>query len=470
MVENLLPADVHLFQQLLKKNLGGLFSPNRPILIARAPGRLDVLGGVADTIHATVVQYPLEEGIIVAAQQRTDRRVLIRNLNLNKDHVLTVEYRIDDLVDAIQKGDWTIVRSPSASPEKSWCSRILAALAMTLSRITEKNDIRGINIALQSSLPYGAGLGASAAQLIALLLLLKEVYSLPGDLAELADTGHMIMRNILQEENGRAEFITILAGERDHLTIVQGQPLKIKATFALPRKLEFWAIDTGVRKTAEGHQLKDVLASLWIGYASLRKSPVDGESGMPGMGEFDKITREDWQRRLKKQVPYRCSGGEALQQHPELDNETAWIDPEKRYLPRNMIEFAIEEEMRVKAFIQLFGEGETELEESRLVEAGALLLDSHLHFSKVCAMVSPEAEWLVSALTAMGPAAGIYGARAMPWGASSSVVVLAQKGCMDALHNLVSRYTSYSGKTPHISNMSSSGAQALGVRTAYYQS
>src|ERR1700722_11251295 len=55
------------------------FAVRRPIWIARAPGRLDVMGGNVDYTGGMVLQSLLREALLVAVQPRTDG--LIRILN-----------------------------------------------------------------------------------------------------------------------------------------------------------------------------------------------------------------------------------------------------------------------------------------------------------------------------------------------------------------------------------------------------
>ena len=53
----------------------GLFEPGEPIAVARAPGRLDVMGGIADYSGSLVLERPIAEATW-AAVQRVERPVL----------------------------------------------------------------------------------------------------------------------------------------------------------------------------------------------------------------------------------------------------------------------------------------------------------------------------------------------------------------------------------------------------------
>ena len=46
-----------------------IFDPGLPITIARAPGRLDLMGGIADYSGSLVLQWPLREATMVAVQE-----------------------------------------------------------------------------------------------------------------------------------------------------------------------------------------------------------------------------------------------------------------------------------------------------------------------------------------------------------------------------------------------------------------
>src|SRR5919202_7048234 len=54
--------------------LHAFFSPELPLYIARAPGRLDVMGGIADYSGALVLELPLARATFAVAQRRSDPR------------------------------------------------------------------------------------------------------------------------------------------------------------------------------------------------------------------------------------------------------------------------------------------------------------------------------------------------------------------------------------------------------------
>src|SRR5215470_1463723 len=61
----------------------GLFHPATPIFIGRAPGRLDVMGGIADYSGALVLQWPIRQATRVALRPWSERRFSIVSIRGN---------------------------------------------------------------------------------------------------------------------------------------------------------------------------------------------------------------------------------------------------------------------------------------------------------------------------------------------------------------------------------------------------
>src|SRR5688572_14767962 len=59
----------------------GFFEANSPIAIARAPGRLDVMGGIADYSGALVLQRTIAEATFAAVQKCAEPRIDIVSLS-----------------------------------------------------------------------------------------------------------------------------------------------------------------------------------------------------------------------------------------------------------------------------------------------------------------------------------------------------------------------------------------------------
>src|SRR3954462_990816 len=70
----------------LRAELSADFPPGRPVRVSRAPGRLDVMGGIADYTGSMVCEYPLDRAAAVAVAPRDDRDLQVFSFNLLDEH------------------------------------------------------------------------------------------------------------------------------------------------------------------------------------------------------------------------------------------------------------------------------------------------------------------------------------------------------------------------------------------------
>ena len=78
------PDDLGQFVEMLRGRR--LVEPGAEIAIARAPGRLDVMGGIADYSGSHVLEFPIAEATFVALQPNDERRLNIITLLDDEPH------------------------------------------------------------------------------------------------------------------------------------------------------------------------------------------------------------------------------------------------------------------------------------------------------------------------------------------------------------------------------------------------
>src|SRR4051812_9918352 len=71
---------LHSLRQSSVAEARNLFDPDAELVIARAPGRLDVMGGIADYSGSLVLEMPIREATFVAAQRDPARQLKIVSL------------------------------------------------------------------------------------------------------------------------------------------------------------------------------------------------------------------------------------------------------------------------------------------------------------------------------------------------------------------------------------------------------
>ena len=111
------------------------FTEKTDLIITRAPGRLDVMGGIADYSGSLVLQLPIADATHVVLQQRTDRKLIIRSHSISpasESRVFTI-----DLAELEDSHGRTIDYSAARrlfSGASHWASYIVGAFVVLSSR------------------------------------------------------------------------------------------------------------------------------------------------------------------------------------------------------------------------------------------------------------------------------------------------------------------------------------------------
>ena len=139
------------------------FDGGAPITIARAPGRLDVMGGIADYSGALVLELPLEAACFCAAQSTRDAGVTVRSLAELGAQAREVTLPLDALAPNGALLDYDAARTVLASePSGRWAAYVLGALVV-LARERQVDVTHGVRMLIDSRVPLGKGVSSSAA-------------------------------------------------------------------------------------------------------------------------------------------------------------------------------------------------------------------------------------------------------------------------------------------------------------------
>src|SRR5438046_3083473 len=119
------PLDLEPVPTLLSRvrsELGAAFRPDRPdrpTRVSRAPGRLDVMGGIADYTGSLVCEATLDRAAAVALQARDDRELQVFSFNLYDEH-RPFTFRMP--LDALARHPADVLRREFAEPGRRWAA------------------------------------------------------------------------------------------------------------------------------------------------------------------------------------------------------------------------------------------------------------------------------------------------------------------------------------------------------------
>jgi L-arabinokinase len=455
------------------------FDRRRPLSLARAPGRLDVMGGIADYSGALVLEMPIAAATWVAAQANDEPAVVIESADIR---VLgegfgesTVTLPLAEIVPERPLSYAQARALLTADPRRAWAAYVAGAFVVL--HVELGLALRhGLRLAVWSEVPVGKGLSSSAALEVATLEVVAPMLGAALSDRDIALYAQKVENFIVGAPCGVMDQMTSARGRRDHLLELVCQPAEMIGQLKVPDDIEFIGVDSGIRHAVSGADYGTVRAAAFMGYRMITAAAgVQANGVSPGRvviddplfkGYLANVPAADWRGRYRAQLPEHMSGGEFLAYYQGTTDATTTVDPARRYPVRAATEHAIEENHRVHEFRALLA-GKTEVDEATRLRLGELMYASHASYS-ACGLGSDGTDRLVALVREAGPRSGFYGAKITGGGSGGTVAVLTERGKRDAVGRLADRYGRESGRGSAVYVGSSDGSRAFGVRTLVY--
>jgi galactokinase len=450
----------------------GFFDTDRPVYLARAPGRLDVMGGIADYSGALVLELPIAAATWVAAQPGAGAEIVIESVDagvaagesvvrLALSELLPERPLTYEQARALLTGD----------PRRAWAAYVAGALVVLHAELGKRLS-RGLRLLVWSEIPIGKGLSSSAALEVATLEVVAPLVGATLNDREVALLAQKVENHVVGAPCGVMDQMTSACGRRDHLLELVCQPAEVTGQLAVPHDVAFLGIDSGIRHAVSGADYGTVRAAAFMGYRMITAAAgVPARLLSPGRVAIDdtrfkgylaNVPAADWRTRYRAEIPEEMLGSAFLAAFEGTPDHTTTIQPARRYPVRAATEHAIEENGRVHAFRALLADKRSLDEETR-IRLGALMYASHASYS-ACGLGSDGTDRLVELVREAGASAGLYGAKITGGGCGGTVAVLAARDRQDAVAAVVERYGRASGHDAAVYTGSSDGARAFGVR------
>ncbi|MDZ7373798.1 MAG: GHMP kinase [candidate division KSB1 bacterium] len=447
--------ELHLF-------FPGFFHGEGPVLITRAPGRLDVMGGIADYSGSLVLELPLDRATFVAIQARTDRHLVVTSWNaVREGWQERVEWDLGELWTHSGPLSYQAFREKwGKDPGVRWVRYVLGGpLALARRGLIDPN-VRGANVAIRSTVPLGAGVSSSASLEVASLMAFCALWGVKLEPLQIALIAQEVENQAVGAPCGVMDQVTAVSGKRDQLLAILCQPAEVVDSIPVPEGLAFSGIDTGVKHSVAGDRYRNTRVATFMGrkiIGTLRRER--GEPDIPG-GYLCNLTPQEFTRKYRPFLPVRMAGSRFLAEYGDLEDPATDVDPDTVYAVRSRTEHPIRENHRVRQFMKLLQAGQTE---EAFVKAGRLMYASHWSYSRLCGLGAKEADFLVRAVRELGPEKGFYGAKITGGGAGGTVAILAKKESRHLVRRISERYASWVGHHPDIFWGSSHGAAWVGA-------
>jgi L-arabinokinase len=427
-----------------------LFAADRDVVVARAPGRLDVMGGIADYSGSLVLEWPLADATMVAAQ-RDAGRVLSDPPTVT---IVSAERAAHVPLPTLLSLEYADARAWFArDPAQHWSAYVAGAF-LVLAREAGGVFPDGVRILIASTVPEGKGVSSSAALEVAAMTAICAAYDVPLEARQLALLCQKVENLIAGAPCGVMDQMTAALGEAGHLLALLCQPAEVCGRLALPPHLALWGIDSGIRHAVGGAEYGTVRTAAFMGRRILEQLTGRQLDYLANMSPAEFCN-------LEPRVPERLTGGHFLDRYEGIGDPMTRLDPDRVYPVRPATAHPIYEHARVRAFAErLSSPGGSDPD--RAERLGMLMYESHSSYS-ACGLGSDGTDVIVDLVRGAGAKAGMYGAKITGGGSGGTVAILGRADADALVREIADRYARASGRAARVFSGSSSGAVACGV-------
>jgi galactokinase len=415
-------ADVKDFINLLTYLSDNLLNANTDLVVSRAPGRLDVMGGIADYSGSHVLEFPLAEATFAAVQLNAERTIRIVSFLEDRPLSFTMSLRVFEGPIEYEAARELFQHDPG----NRWAAYV-AGVFLVLMRELNMKFASGANILISSRVPLGKGVSSSAALEVAVMRAVAEAFSIELEPRDVALLCQKVENLVVGAPCGVMDQMTAVFGERDRLLLLLCQPAEVKGMITLPRQLTLWGIDSGVRHWVGGSSYREVRAATFSGLKTITQTGPTNYLANISPAEFER----EYRARLPEAIRIPTA-------HPIYENA------------------------RVLRFVDLLDTCESAAAPEPIFNAlGELMYESHRAYTAL-GLNSAGTDLLVDLVRKEGPDAGLYGAKITGGGSGGTVAVLGDQAAQPAIDRIVAAYAKQTTHEPYVFKESSSGSLAFG--------
>jgi galactokinase len=361
-----------------------------------APGRLDLLGGVADYSGALVLEMPTRRGVEVVAHP--DDAFVVGPVTFTPADL----ERLAGLPFAALRGEL------AACPR--WTRYVIGVVVVLLRHgVIDAPEAR---LEIISDLPVSVGVASSAALEVATARALGAADVEPLRLAALCQEAE---NHVVGAPCGIMDQVAVVLGTADSVLPILCRPASVAAPMALPAGLEIVGWPTGAPHNVAGVPYERARAAAFMG-----KRMVEGAAGRVW----------PWVSQLPcpavQELPDVLEGRAFLEKWGHTGDDVTVVREDETYPVRAATLFGVEEHVRAVAALTALRDGEPE-------RLGPLMQASQDGYNAM-GLGHASATAIVEEALARP---GVLGARSSGGGCGGTVVVLCVRGALDDVDGLI---------------------------------
>jgi L-arabinokinase len=433
------------------------------------------MGGIADYTGSLVCEMPLDRAVAVALSQRDDRDLQVFSFNLHDEHK-PFTFRIP--LDALATESLEDLRREFQEPGRAWAGYLAGCLfILNEYSLIDLRDPKhkGINLALYSTVPLGAGVSSSAAIEVATMINLIDHLDLRERIDEmtLAAMCQQVENRVVGAPCGIMDQVTASTGEAGTLLRMICQPHELQPSLELPENVRVVGINSNVKHSVIGGAYgrtrcaafmahKMILEQMRRAGKSLGRELIDD----PMNGYLANLDPDDYKKHFRARLPEFMNGDDFIRDYKATIDTATAVHADEIYPVQHAADHHILEARRVQHFVEYLEEAAEYPvnRQSALNRAGHLMYASHLSYTNDAMLGADECDVLVDLVRAHEHA-GLYGAKITGGGSGGTVAILASTTARAtaAITDILHAYENQTGNKAELLNGTSPGAWQLGT-------
>lgn len=377
--------------------------------VGTAPGRLDVLGGVADYSGSLVLETPTVSETRVTVEPGNERTLRFKW----KTKEGWDEYELP--AELLQASDWSAFTQELRSSQVPKPVLYLAGCCLAA-----KAPPKGLNLWVESDVPESMGVSSSAALEVATLRALFDFQQTALSNPELARLAQAVENKIVGAPCGIMDQLASVFGERGALLPIRCRPDTLLSPVPLPTGLMVIGWPSGVQHDVAGSPYATARAAAFMG-----KKWIEEVCGQ----QWSYTAEIPLETATHGELPEQLNGQTFLARFRGVDDPLSVIDPEQEYPVRDATLFPIRENLRAETILEQLQRGEAP------AKIGEALYASHEDYGRI-GLGNPATDRMVQAVCRAGVKQGFYGARISGGGCGGTVVVLMEQEALPNLEKL----------------------------------
>ncbi|XVF34169.1 hypothetical protein REPUB_Repub18cG0035300 [Reevesia pubescens] len=484
--------DVYVFemnnekrQMREQKAAAGLFNWEEDIFVTRAPGRLDVMGGIADYSGSLVLQMPIREACHVAVQRNHPSKhrlwkhalarqntkgqgpmpvlQIVSNGSELSNRGPTFDMDLSDFMEGEQPISYEKAKKYfTQDPSQKWAAYVAGTILVLMKELGVRFE-DSISMLVSSAVPEGKGVSSSASVEVASMSAIAAAHGLSISPRDLALLCQKVENHIVGSPCGVMDQMTSACGEANKLLAMVCQPAEIVGLVAIPSHIRFWGIDSGIR-----HRLsQSVPTANGVSPDELGNDGLELLEAEASLDYLCNLSPHRYEALYAKLLPESILGEIFLEKYTDHGDTVTVIDKKRTYGVTAAAKHPVYENFRVKAFKALLTSATSD---EQLTALGELLYQCHYSYS-ACGLGSDGTERLVQLVQEMQHGkvcrdenGTLYGAKITGGGSGGTVCVISRNSLRSSQHifEIQQRYKSATGYLPFIFEGSSPGAGKFG--------